>query len=154
MSKKEYLGRISIKSRAKDLCEVRTRLKALLQQKDCQCETMECVILAVNEACMNVIEHAYKGNIDGDIILDVFCDDRMLVFRLTDFADHVDPGVLRPKELNHFEPGGLGVYLLDEIMDEIHFMPCTKGEGNVLEMKKCLDDNGEPLRHGEDHAKK
>jgi len=152
MSEKEHLGRIVIKSRAEDLCEVRKRLKAMLQEKDCQCETMECVVLAINEACMNIIEHAYKGRRDGDIILDVFCDDRNLVFRLTDFADHVDPAVLRPKELNHLKPGGLGVYLLDEIMDEMHFMPCTRGEGNILEMKKCLDDEGGPISHGEDHA--
>ncbi len=154
MSEKEYLGRIAIKSRAEDLCEVRRQLKSMLQQKSCQCETMECVVLAINEACMNVIEHAYKGRCDGDIILDVFCNDRNLIFRLTDFADHVDPGVLQPKELNNLEPGGLGVYLLDEIMDEVRFMPCTKGEGNILEMKKCLDDNGGPVRLGEDHAKK
>lgn len=152
MSEEEHLGRIRFKSRAEELCGVRRKLKAMLRVKTCQCETTECIIIAINEACMNVIEHAYKGRCDGDILLDVFCDDRKLVFRLTDFADRVDPAVLRPKDLNNMEPGGLGVYLLDEIMDELRFMPCSHGEGNILEMKKCLDDNGQPVRHGENYG--
>ena len=147
MTEKEHLGRISFKSRAEELCGVRRQLKAMLRTKDCGCETMECVIIAINEACMNVIEHAYKGRCDGDIVLDVFCDHHKLVFRLTDFADRVEPAVLRPKELNHLEPGGLGVYLLDEIMDEMHFMPCPHGEGNILEMKKILNDENDPMPH-------
>ncbi|MBI1195147.1 MAG: hypothetical protein GC138_04815 [Gammaproteobacteria bacterium] len=152
MSEEEHLGRISFKSRPEELCGVRRQLKNLLSTKDCQCETLECIIIAINEACMNVIEHAYHGRCDGDIVLDVFYGDRKLVFRLTDYADHVDPVVLRPKELNHLEPGGLGVYLLDEIMDEMRFMPCLHGEGNILEMKKCLDDNGSPMHRGCDQG--
>jgi anti-sigma regulatory factor (Ser/Thr protein kinase) len=129
-------------SQPSELCKVREKLREALESR-CDSEAMvNCIILAVGEACMNIIQHAYGADEQGDIILEVLDHGDDLTFRLTDFALHkscIEEMQSRP--LDELRPGGLGCHLINEIMDEVQLIDCGAGSGNVLQMKKRLKDS-------------
>jgi anti-sigma regulatory factor (Ser/Thr protein kinase) len=96
------------------------------------------VVLAVNEACMNIIQHGYKGNKTGEIILEIFKNAEQIVFRLTDFAPPVDECNIKGRDWEDVRPGGLGVHFICESMDDIKYRHLPNGTGNILEMTKKL----------------
>ncbi len=100
------------------------------------------VVLAVNEACMNIIQHGYRNDPDGEIRLTVHTDGQALVFRLRDDAPCVDASQVRPRDLGDLRPGGLGTHFIDSIMDEATFVDCG-GKGNLFEMIKFIHERGE-----------
>jgi len=95
--------------------------------------------LAVDEACSNVIEHAYEGIPDGDI--EITCDilpDQITIV-IHDHGKEFDITTVRKpnlsRELNEREVGGLGVYLIRKLMDEVRF-ESSKTTGNYLTLVK------------------
>ena len=95
--------------------------------------------LSTDEACSNVIEHAYEGQEGGDI--EVSCDvkDDALIIVIHDHGVEFDiTKVKKPnlsKKLEEREIGGLGVYLIQKLMDEVRFESSAK-KGNYLTMIK------------------
>lgn len=100
-------------------------------------DTVGRIVLAVDEACANVIRHAYGENDEGEIILRILDDADTLVFRLIDYSSPVDPRNIKGRDLDDIRPGGLGVHLIKEIMDQVRFMDPPPGAGNQLEMRKA-----------------
>lgn len=91
---------------------------------------------------MNVMQHAYGLGKTGDIIVEVWRRGGSLIFRITDFADHKSRAEeMKSRSLDDVRPGGLGCHLINEIMDEVKLLECPKPCGNVLQMKKTLDQN-------------
>ncbi len=114
--------------------------------KMCECdgETVHNVVLAVDEACQNVIRHAYGGRPDGEIVLEVIRRQDAIEFRIKDFAPPVDVKKIRPRDINDIRPGGLGIHFMRQVMDEVEFMahPADRGDligGNELRMIKRID---------------
>lgn len=97
----------------------------------------ERVVIGVNEACMNIITHAYRDN-QGDIELDIMQDETCLIFQLTDFARTVDCSKIKSRDLNDIRPGGLGVHFMHEVMDEVSYLPGSNGRGNIVVMKVSI----------------
>lgn len=81
--------------------------------------------LAVDEAATNVIEHAYHGAADRSF--EVRIEDRSDEFRVevVDTGDMVDPRSLPRVDLERYaserRKGGLGVHLMEKIMDSVTF---------------------------------
>ena len=104
-------------------------------------EQVYAVKLAVDEACTNIIEHAYGIEYGGDIECTCMADQTCIKIMLRDHGRPFDPTLVpNPDltlELEHRPIGGLGVFLMKTLMDEIHYE--TLGEsGNLLTMVKCL----------------
>jgi sigma-B regulation protein RsbU (phosphoserine phosphatase) len=98
------------------------------------------IVLAVDEACQNVIVHAYKGRDNGEMILTVFRHAGGILLRLRDFAAPIDPTKIKPRRLDDIRPGHLGSHFIREIMDTVAFLPVPDGEGNLMEMSKYMDE--------------
>ena len=96
-------------------------------------------MIAVNEACMNIIQHAYKGDESGEIIFEMLNNEKELYFRLIDYAEPIDLNSVKPRDLNDIRPGGLGTHFIAEIMDEHNMGHLDEGKGNYLEMKKKIN---------------
>ena len=58
----EKLFQIRFSAKAERLCLVRTLVKEMAQSVGCRVDLSEKLVIAVNEACMNIIQHAYKGD--------------------------------------------------------------------------------------------
>lgn len=96
------------------------------------------VVLAVDEACQNIIRHAYGGEPDGEILLDMRHEGDRLAVYLVDFADPVDEATVKPRPLDQVKPGGLGTHFIQQCMDESGFRTPPKGAGNCLRMVKWI----------------
>jgi anti-sigma regulatory factor (Ser/Thr protein kinase) len=98
------------------------------------------VQLAVDEACTNVIMYAYsgcKGTVK--IALELMGDD--LIVTIRDRGKPFDPSSVPPPDLeadlNERKIGGLGMYLMRKVMDEVSYS-FNAEEGNKLTMRKHL----------------
>jgi len=133
------VNELSFVADACKLCEVRSFVKQVTEEYGCCEETRDKLILAVNEACMNVIQHAYGEQGQGEIVLQIEKKGSQLIFKLQDFAQPVDIDSIKPRELDDIRPGGLGTYFITEIMDECERGHLQQGTGNYLIMKKKIN---------------
>ena len=94
--------------------------------------------LAADEAASNIIEHAYEGVAGGSIEIDCEVHGDMLTITMRDEGKTFDPANVKPPnlkaDLSERQIGGLGVYLMRKLMDEIHYE--TQGTINILTMIK------------------
>ena len=122
---------------AQRLRRVRRIVRGRLLRNGCAEGCTRDVVIAVDEACQNIIRHAYLGQ-PGEIVLQLRrCGDD-LVIRLIDFAVPVDPSKVQPRPLDELRPGGLGTHLMRQLMDDIAFLPPPEGAGNLLQMTKKI----------------
>lgn len=134
-------------AKAVELKAVREKVHGALVKLGIPDEALHQLVVAVNEACMNVIQHAYGDELQGDMVIDIEREPGWLIFRISDFAPPVDTSKLKPRDLTEVRPGGLGLSLMYKIMDDIRYPPPPEGIGNVVEMRK-RDSNsprGTPL---------
>jgi sigma-B regulation protein RsbU (phosphoserine phosphatase) len=96
------------------------------------------LVLAIDEACQNVIRHAYGPERSGDAELTIDREADALVFRLTDWAPRTNPTQVHPRDLDDVRPGGLGTHLIREVMDRVEFIDPPPGCGNLLRMVKRI----------------
>jgi anti-sigma regulatory factor (Ser/Thr protein kinase) len=122
----------------KQLKMVREQIRLAVAQIDCAKGIVSELIIAVNEACMNIMEHAYKGDCTGEIVLEINNNDDEVEIVLTDFAEPVDLSTIRPRPLAELRPGGLGTHFINELMDKCHYAHLHDETGNVLRMTKRL----------------
>lgn len=120
------------------LGELRAVLGAACREAGCDEAGTAEVVLAVNEAAMNVIQHAYRSA-DGHLFrLSVAIDDDVLVVHLLDNGVPACDADLRPRPLDELRPGGLGVRFMREMMDEVGYRPPPPGYANCLELKRRI----------------
>ena len=95
--------------------------------------------LAVDEACSNVIEHAYEGISNGDIEITCDVQPHRMTIVIHDHGREFDITKVRKpnlsRQLHEREVGGLGVFLIRKLMDEVRF-ESSKTTGNYLTMVK------------------
>jgi len=129
-------------ARPDELRGMRDALRQRLRAWRLDEESATDVVMAVDEACQNVIRHAYRGEPDGVIELEVRCVGDELQIAVRDFAPTVDPARIRPRPLDELRPGGLGTHLIRSAMDHTEFLKPPSGPGNLLKMVKRLARTG------------
>ncbi len=94
--------------------------------------------LAADEAASNIIEHAYAGETDATFEVACYMQGDALVIamrdegRSFDMANVKDPDL--KTDLNDRQIGGLGIYLMRKLMDEVRYQ--SSPSGNLLVMTK------------------
>lgn len=122
---------------ADDLPKVLTFVEEVCRDAPVDPQTCFDLQLVVEEACCNVIEHAYEGA-GGEFTLYVVADGRDLVITLHDHGRPFKPDEIAPPDLTlplEQRPiGGLGLYIIYQLMDEVRFS--FTADGNTLVMVK------------------
>ena len=134
-----YLADEKFCAQANQLKKLRDLVRDKLIQEGCEQVFIDRMVLAVNEACMNVIQHAYAGEDNGEFRVEILLECDVLTFRVTDSAPVVNKRQIKARNLDDIRPGGLGVYFIHEIMDQVEFLDEASGLGNILQMKKRMD---------------
>lgn len=102
-------------------------------------DTIFHVQMAVDEACSNVIEHAYRGQGEGDIVLGCDVQGKEWIVTIHDTGRPFDPdSVPEPNlsaSLDEIKTGGLGLYFMRQLMDLVEFTFDAE-KGNNLRMVK------------------
>lgn len=95
--------------------------------------------LAIDEACTNVIKHAYRDMPNGDIDINVNSDDDKLAIKVTDYGKSFNHETIQmpdmEKYLAELRVGGLGIYLMKTLMDEVDYKVGPGKMNNVIMVK-------------------
>jgi anti-sigma regulatory factor (Ser/Thr protein kinase) len=105
-------------------------ITAKLGLPDLECRRME---LVVEEACVNVIEHAFEGE-EGNFDIIVVRRPGQIVIAVEDRGLPIDL-----KKLEEGQESGLGMVLMKAFADEVHFMNLGR-QGKRVEMIKNLPE--------------
>jgi anti-sigma regulatory factor (Ser/Thr protein kinase) len=97
--------------------------------------------LAVDEACANVIEHAYGADTSQEVTVRAVFDEETLQIIVEDSGRRFDPTRIPAEDLRTLvaerRTGGLGMQLMKSLMDEVHY-EVTPEQTNQLRMVKRL----------------
>jgi anti-sigma regulatory factor (Ser/Thr protein kinase) len=133
-----FKRQLSVPGRLDDLPAIGEFIEEACTQAGVRQELRFDITLAVEEACTNIIEHAYKGN-GGSFDVRFEVRDSDLVVTLRDHGQPFDPAaVIKPDfslPLEERPLGGLGLHLMQKLMDEVRFSFSPK-HGNELVMVK------------------
>ena len=94
--------------------------------------TIEDVKLAVDEACSNVIKHAYKGDAAQKIVVKFFFV-RGFEVVIEDTGKKAQPGSIEGRSLEEIRPGGLGIHFIRRVFD-VYAFDEKKKKGNRLRL--------------------
>jgi serine/threonine-protein kinase RsbW len=105
-------------------------------------QTAHAVRVAVEEACVNVIEHGYAGVPPGPIELTIADEASRVRVEIADRARPFVPGAVLAPDIEAAAEdrplGGLGWFLIAELMDEVRHA-AREGGGNRLTMIRRLE---------------
>ena len=129
----------TFKSKTEYLADVRSIVRAFSLKCGFPREEAEKIALAVDEACTNVIKHAYKFDSEKEysirllqlsdcIAIEVI--DNGMIFNPLD-AKNVDIA----SHVRSFKRGGLGIHLIKNLIDEIEYHS-EPGKRNIVRLKK------------------
>ena len=127
------------KAEKSDLNYIRTFIKDFLIEKKIKEDLQYQIILAVGEAIMNIVQHAYKGgNASKKIKVDLSLIDEILILDFFDEGIKADPSKIKPRKLEEIRPGGLGTHFIKMVMDDILWGETKDNWVNHLILKKKI----------------
>lgn len=114
------------------LAEIRAQARAFLSGSGFdECST-ELMVLALDEACTNVIRHAY-GHACRPVSLEMTALRTKVRLVLRDYGRSCDPARIKSRALDDIRPGGLGVHIIRQAFDTVSYLPQRRGTRLVLE---------------------
>ncbi len=136
---KIFEQQIVVKSSTDNLAEIRDFTKSAAQQCCFDEDSTGKIILAVDEACTNIIKHAYKFTPDGEINISIKFSDGKFSISITDEGTHFDPTMIPEPDLREYykqkRVGGLGMFLMKRLMDEVKYGTIAGNKNQVVLIK-------------------
>ncbi len=129
---------ITFVAQAARLQAIRRQVKDVALQAGATEDWADELVLAVDEACQNIIRHGYKGQRNGRIELNIRRSPRALTVELLDFAPPVKQDECKGRKLNELRPGGLGTHFMRTLTDRVQYLRIKAKAGNRLVMTKKL----------------
>lgn len=144
----EITNRVVIPNDLKYLFSVREFMTLTMQKANFPPPLVGKVVLAVDEAVSNIIEHGYGPEEIGAITIEATCSPRRIQVVIRDDAKLFNPETVDLIDLKqHFQKGskrGLGIFLMRQIMDEVKYR--FKEGKNELTLVKFAQESGEHAR--------
>ncbi len=126
---------LTVPSHPKYLYVIRSAVYPLVLESGFPKQVARKIVLAVDEACSNIIKYAYEGDTTKLIHLRVTLDQQKLMLELTDTGRKADVSKIAPRKLDEVRPGGLGTHFIEAVFDSVAYD--THGErGTVLTLIK------------------
>ena len=138
-SRSKRVLQLRFPARAAELKEVREAVRKAVKGCGCSAKSSGDIVLATDEACQNIIRHAYGGESDSVIEFEIEHRGDALVFSLVDHAPTIDPSQVQPRDLDDIRPGGLGTHFIRRVMDEVEFVDPPSGRWNLLRMVRRIN---------------
>ena len=135
---------LEIPGRSESLALVRLMVRHLAHTTGFDDDQADKVAISVDEACSNVIEHAYEEmNPKPQIHLTFHLYQNRFVIEIVDSGKTFDFSSYRPPSFpQHWQEGhtrGVGLYLITQCMDEVAYNRLDDAR-NVLRMTKHIGD--------------
>lgn len=134
---------IRITNETQNLAVVREFVTRMVQRSAVDRKVVNKIILAVDEAVSNIIEHAYEEGRSGTIEVQVKSDAQIIEITIRDSGKHFDPDRVEPvRDIgDHVKSGrrhGLGIFIMRQIMDEVQYT-YKEGVENELRLVKYIN---------------
>jgi anti-sigma regulatory factor (Ser/Thr protein kinase) len=126
---------LTVASHPKYLYVVRSALYPLVIEAGFSKKEARKIILAVDEACSNIIKHAYAGDHTKTIRVTVLDDTDRFIVQLRDYGRKVDAATIVPRKLEDIRPGGLGTHLMGAAFDTVTY-DTNREQGTLLTLEK------------------
>ncbi len=128
-----------VKSTTDNLAIIRDFIKSAANQSGFSEDSTGKIILAVDEACTNIIKHAYKYSPEGNILIKIKFNDAKFSISITDDGSHFDPNKVPEPDLREYykqkRVGGLGMFLIKKLMDEVNYSTLSGNKNQVILVK-------------------
>jgi serine/threonine-protein kinase RsbW len=131
---------LTISSKTEQLLDVRKFISDAAKGFGFSDDEINNIVLAVDEACTNIIKHAYNYSGDHTIFVVVKMNQPEFEILIADKGKQFNPNsVVMPdmqRYLQQYKKGGLGMYLMKKLMDKVEYR--IQPTQNVVRMIKYL----------------
>ena len=135
--------RLTIPSTTLKLSRVRHFIEGHARACGFSSDVIDQLSLAVDEACTNIIRHAYSGSKSGPVDITVDVDAERFTVTIRDEGNSIDLEKYSEPDLNKSihdrRGGGLGVHIMRKLMDLVEYE--KHGEFNEVHLVKFRGPN-------------
>jgi serine/threonine-protein kinase RsbW len=130
---------VALPLNARLLPKTRQAVAGYLEETVASPETLHDVILALDEACANVIRHAFPTDEDGRYYVHAEVRGNEVKVSVEDHGVGLDPERLEQDWVEPQATSGRGLAIIRTVMNEVAVEPAAPGGGTRLVMRKTLD---------------
>ena len=133
------MSELFIEAKTENLCRILDFVSENLEAADCSVKTQTQIAIAVEEIFVNIAHYAYNPETGGTTIR-VLATDNEIVIEFEDNGkpynplEKTDPDIT--KSMEERELGGLGIYMVKNIMDAVEYR--HEDNKNILTIRKKL----------------
>lgn len=138
---------LEFSSHTANLSLVRNFVRQFLAPQPFSKDETEMIVLGVDEACTNIIRHAYKNEEDQLISLCLEATASGVRIRLRDFAKETSRAQFAGRSLDQVKPGGLGVHLIRTTFDQVNYRRRQNGTELVLVKQFPIPPSAAGMEH-------
>ena len=130
-------GKLEFTSHTANLALMRNFVRKFLSRHPFSEKQRTLMVLGVDEACTNVIRHAYDLRDDQPIAVSVEALSTCVRVRLRDYGEQTPSDQMRGRAHHQVKPGGLGLHLIRNAFDKVDYI--LKPRGTELVLTKNLE---------------
>jgi serine/threonine-protein kinase RsbW len=127
--------KVEFSSHTGNLALMRNYVRAFLDGFPFSEKERTLMVLGVDEACTNIIRHAYHLQDDQPIALSMEAKPDCVCMRLRDYGRQSPPEKMQGRAHDLIKPGGLGLHLIRTAFDNVDYILKRKGTELVLTKK-------------------
>ena len=101
-------------------------------------DDIEDLKVAVSEACTNALKHGCL-NKDGTYFVHYTMDQKRLIIEVCDNGEGIDVENVQCPDLDHPKEGGLGLYIIKTLMDEVEITNRENNGASIRMTKKVRE---------------
>jgi serine/threonine-protein kinase RsbW len=124
--------KIEFCSHTANLALMRTFVRRFLEPYPFSEQERTLMVLGVDEACTNIIRHAYHLRDDQLIALSLEGLRQCIRMRLRDYGKQTPPRAMTGRPHDLIKPGGLGLHLIRNAFDKVDYILRKRGTELVL----------------------
>ncbi len=117
--------RLEVEAKDIELLTIKDFVQRVCDAAGCAPKETSSIKLAIDEACSNIIRHAYQGRNGGKIKLEMGISFMDLKIKITDYGKPFDFRGIKDPDLNHYvdigKKGGLGIWLIKKVMNRVNY---------------------------------
>ncbi len=135
MTPQEPHVKLELRSNPLFLSGAREMVSSIAKRLGFSDESAAHIALAIDEALCNVIRHGYDKSPERPIWISLYPEGGVatpdapgqpnpttaLRIVIEDEARQVDPSVIKSRDLEEIRPGGLGVHIIQQVMDSVRY---------------------------------
>ncbi len=120
--------------KTEDLASLREEVRAFLVDTNIEDDVSAAIVLGIDEACTNIIRHAYNGE-SRPFRIEMRRMRNRLRFILRDYGSPCERPKIQSRDLDEVRPGGLGVHIIQQVFEHVEYSPQAHGTRLTLEKR-------------------